>query len=273
MKNNVDSSKINKSPAFVENQNARYGELLTRAGLNEKEALIFNALLEKGEMRAGEIISLVNLKRGDTYNHIYSLQQKGLIEEDATGGWKRFRLEHPSKIEEFVENRSKELTEAKKELSAVIPGILSTYNLTYHKPGVKVFEGEEAIDKVLSDSLSSNTEIYEYLDPSQVDAILEAPNKKYVKKRIEAKLVKKLLVPDTPFSKKRYGGKSSKYTQIRALDFPIHNFQTIMQIYDNKISYLTLTEEKMIAVIIEDPYIYKMHKSLFEVSWSSAEAI
>ena len=42
-----------------------------------------------------------------------------------------------------------------------------------------------------------------------------------------------------------------------------------MQIYDNKISYLTLSDKEMIGVIIEDKYIYKMHKDLFEYMWKN----
>ncbi|OQA52264.1 MAG: Sugar-specific transcriptional regulator TrmB [candidate division WS2 bacterium ADurb.Bin280] len=257
----------------ITEKNTRYLDLLKRSGLGEKEALIVEALLENGEMGAGEIIRRVNLKRGDTYNHIYSLKNKGIIEESSTKGWKRFRLEHPSRIEEYIENRSKELEGAKKELSAVLPAILSTYNLSYHKPGVKVFEGEEAIERVMSDSLTSRTPIYEYLDPSEVDEILDKTNKKYVLKRLDAKIAKKLLVPNTTFSINRYKGRSNELTKIRFLDFEMAKFQTVMQIYDGKISYLTLSPDSVIGVIIEDPYIYKMHKTLFDVSWEAAKEL
>jgi len=266
-------SDLQNSKLKIQNSFSRYLELLKRSGLSEKEALIVEALLENGEMGAGEIIRSVNLKRGDTYNHIYSLKQKGIVEESSTKGWKRFRLEHPSKIEEYIENRSKELEGAKKELSAVLPSLLSTYNLSYHKPGVKVFEGEDAIEKVMSDSLASKTPIYEYLDPSQVDEVLDKTNKKYVTKRHNLKIVKKLLVPNTPFSINRYKGKGGELTKIRFLDFPMAKFQTVMQIYDGKISYLTLSQESVIGVIIEDPYIYKMHKALFDVSWEAAREL
>lgn len=267
----TENSDHTKAPNRVESW--RYLSLLERSGLSDKEAAIFEALLEKGELGAGEIIRFVNLKRGDTYNHIYSLKQKGLIEETSQNGRKRFRLEHPSKIEEYLEKRSRELTEATKELQAVMPGILSTYNLSYHKPGVKVFEGEEAIERVMSDSLTSQTEIYEYLDPSEVDKYLEKANKKYVAKRQNLKIEKKILVPDTPFSRERYAGNGSPYTKVKMLEYPISRFNTVMQIYDNKISYMTLTGESTIGVIIEDPNIYKMHKALFEVNWNMAKEI
>ena len=46
-----------------------------------------------------------------------------------------------------------------------------------------------------------------------------------------------------------------------------------MQIYDGKISYISLSEGQMIGTIIEDQAIYKMHKALFDFTWSRAENI
>lgn len=267
-----DGVKPNEeSQAKKSDQNWRYLLLLKQAGLDEKEALVFEILLDKGELGAGDIIRFANLKRGDAYNHIYSLKQKGLIAQRSVRGRMKFSLEHPSLIEGYLEKRSSDVKEAEKGLQAAMPAILSTYNLSYHKPGVKVFEGEEAIQRIMSDSLTSKTEIYEYLDPSEVDKYLLQANRKYVAKRIERKIVKKMIVPDTNFSKERYMALSSKYTHVKLLSFPISNFQTVMQIYDNKVSYLTLSGSSIIGVIIEDPYIFKMHKSLFEVSFIQAK--
>jgi hypothetical protein len=50
-------------------------------------------------------------------------------------------------------------------------------------------------------------------------------------------------------------------------------FQSIMNIYDGKIAYITLRPEKMIGVIIADQYIYEMHRYLFEYLWGAAEKI
>jgi len=269
MKNDQKNQNQTEKPNELE----RYKELLSDAGLSEKEVLIYNYLLENNASGAGDIIRSVNLKRGDAYNHIYSLLQKGLISKRTINGRMKFSLEPPINLDSYIESRSRAIVEAQKGLQAVMPTLLSTYNLSYHKPGVKVFEGEDAINKVLSDSLSSRTEICEYLDPSEVDTFLEKPNKKYIAKRLENKIIKKILVPDTPFTKERYKGKTNRYSQISTLNFQMPKFQTVMQIYDNKISYLTLTEGNMIGVIIEDPFIYKMHKALFEVSWSSANRI
>jgi hypothetical protein len=53
------------------------------------------------------------------------------------------------------------------------------------------------------------------------------------------------------------------------------HFQSVMQIYDNKVSYITLTDDYLVGIIITDQYIADTHKYLFESLWelSSGEVI
>jgi hypothetical protein len=59
---------------------------------------------------------------------------------------------------------------------------------------------------------------------------------------------------------------------MKFIDHKLYPFNSVMQIYDGKISYITLSKTSKIGVIIEDKNIYQMHKSLFEYIWSKAEA-
>lgn len=254
-------------------KNSRYIELLQRSGLSEKEALIVEALLENGEMGAGEIIRSVNLKRGDTYNHIYSLQQKGIVEESSAGGWKRFRLEHPSKIEEYIENRSKELEGAKKELSAVLPSLLSTYNLSYHKPGVKVFEGEDAIKKVLEDTLKAKSEILAFIDLESIEKFIPEISRRYGKERNKLKKWKYNLVFDSKFNQEFLKAHSRDYTEDRMIDYILNQAGVSLHIYDDTASFMTLKSEVKIGIIIDDPLIVNLLRGIFKASWEIAKPI
>jgi sugar-specific transcriptional regulator TrmB len=79
--------------------------ILKNIGLSDGEVKIYNTLLEQGELSAGAIIKASGLKRGDCYNKIYALKKKGLIEEFAKNKKKYFMLEHPNKIEEYINTR------------------------------------------------------------------------------------------------------------------------------------------------------------------------
>jgi hypothetical protein len=122
--------------------------------------------------------------------------------------------------------------------------------------------------RVLEDSLTSKTEIYSYADIEAIQKYIPTVNKKYVKKRNDLKLKKKGIALDTPFTRKFLKDYYPGITETKLIDTKdAPDFQTVMQIYDGKISYLTLSEKKKMGVIIEDRHIYNMHKYLFEYLW------
>jgi len=61
-------------------------------------------------------------------------------------------------------------------------------------------------------------------------------------------------------------------TDTRFIDGKLYSFHAVMQIYDSKISYITLSDKSIIGVIIADQTIYQMHKSIFEYTWSTAKS-
>ena len=78
---------------------------------------------------------------------------------------------------------------------------------------------------------------------------------------------------DTPFARDFLKDYHKQTTDIRLIKQDSSPFHSVMQIYDNKISYITLSDKEMIGVIIEDPHIFEMHKYLFEYSWDKAESL
>jgi hypothetical protein len=106
----------------------------------------------------------------------------------------------------------------------------------------------------------------------EVEKHISNINKEYVKKRQKFGIKKRIIVPDSEFNRKflkDYAKDVTDFKMVSHKDLPA--FKTVMQIYDNKVSYLTLTEDFMIGIIIEDPNIYKMHKYLFEHLWNITE--
>ncbi len=247
-------------------------EILKRIGLSDAELLIYEALLNYGELSAGQIIEKTKLKRGDSYNKIYDLIKKGLVEEFNKGKIKGFRLEHPNKVQEYIEKRENELEATRREVAAIMPNLVSTFNLAYHKPGVKYFEGMDGLKNLMHDSLKAQTEILSYVDLEAVSKIIPDLNQWYVKQRAKRGVGKRIIVTDSIKNREFFDKLAKEVTDVRYLSFRLPNFQTVMQIYDNKVTYQTLKENAMIGVVIEDSSISSMHKGLFEFTWSMAEA-
>jgi HTH-type transcriptional regulator, sugar sensing transcriptional regulator len=244
-----------------------YEQTLTAAGLEPDQALIYETLLHAGPMKAGDISFKSGIKRGLTYKILDELTSLGLVSK-AEAKVAVFEPTHPAKLKEFSEKQEAKIRTAQLALDGIIGQLVSDYNLSLGKPGVRFYEGKEGIKKVLEDNLDSKTEIYGYFDVAAIMKYIPDINLEYVKKRERRNLKKRGIYLDTPDNRKYLQGYHTSITSNRFLSAESLPFESIMQIYDGKISYVTLRPDKMFGVIINDQLIYNMHKILFEALWS-----
>lgn len=247
--------------------------LFTQLGLNQNEAIVYEYLLRTGESLAGDIIEKTPLKRGVVYNILDDLVEKDLILEKRklSKGKKvaHFSPNHPEKLREYIKNQESRLNTAKNALEANFSDILSNFSLISGKPGVRYFEGDKGIKKVLWDSLKSKTPIYTYANMDTVFKYIHKLNEEYATERDRLDIKKKtIVVIENPKSAQRLANYHKKTTQTKFISQELYKFKAVMEIYDNKISYITLSEKQKIGVIIEDKDIYEMHKQLFDFMWS-----
>lgn len=258
-----------------------YKDLFTQLGLSTNEAIVYEYLLKNGSSPAGAIIKKTPLKRGVIYNALEDLARKDLIIQSRQKSANKkgaskiayFAPNHPQKLGEYVESEKIRLEKVQKTLDLNLPAIVSDFSLVSGKPGVKFYEGIEGIKKVLADSLTAKSTIYSYADLEAVITHIDKINKSYVKKRDKLKLKKKVIFIDSPFAQKYLKDYHRETTYMKFIDHKLYPFNSVMQIYDDKISYITLSDKSKIGVIIEDKNIYQMHKSVFEYVWSKAESL
>jgi sugar-specific transcriptional regulator TrmB len=249
-----------------------YEPLLQQLGMSKNEAVVYEALLSLGKATAGELLRKVPLKRGNLYNVLYSLRDRGLIIERKEEKKKLFEILHPQELEAVLEKQRRSLQHAEEGLHAALPFLVSSWRLALHKPNVQFFEGEEGMRRVLEDSLEAHDEILQYSDPETIDRYIPKVNKAYMRQRIQRGIKKRLLVPATVRSERftERGPSYAKLTEIRMLEGVTTLFETVTLIYGEKISYLTLHPQAMVGIIIEDERITKSSRALFEYLWETA---
>lgn len=250
-----------------------YEQFLTQIGLTKEQSLIYEALLKNGYLTAGKIAHSINVKRGLVYKNLDELVELGLIEKkDKPGEVARFSPLHPDGLKKIIDEKNKKINIAKNSLESVFGQMLSEYNLLSGKPNVRFYEGKEGMREVLDDSLYSKTEIYSFADLETIEKFIPDVNKDYVAKRKKFDIKKRGILPDTPFNREVLSKYDMDVTDAKLVKLNVPIFETIMQIYDNKISYLTLREAHMVGIIIEDEHIYLMHKNYFEHLWNITPA-
>ena len=114
-------------------------------GLNEKESVLYLALLAVDNSSVLDLSKKTGLNRSTTYVILESLSKKGLVSETTVGKKTHYQAEPPERLETYVEQRKILLEEQAKKLKDIIPQIKSVQRESGEKPVVKYFEGREGI--------------------------------------------------------------------------------------------------------------------------------
>lgn len=253
-----------------------FEQVLTQAGLTENQSLIYEILIKNGSLSAGAVYKKTPLKRGLVYKILDELTDLKLVEKkEEPQKVAFFSPAHPLKIKELAKEREEKAQDAQRALEGVLPKIISDFNLTIGKPGVRFFEGLDGIKQALEDTLVNNKEkqIFSYSDAAGYATYLKdwdlgyyAPRKK------QSGIKEQMIIPNTPKGMAHmYGYPALKETEIIFIDHKAYPFATDINIYDGKVSFVTFSEKAHIGVIVENPEICQTMLSAFNIAWSLAK--
>lgn len=245
-----------------------YEQSLTQAGLSKDQAAVYELLIARGTSSARDLHTYSSLSRPLVYKVLDELAALELVEKhEAPKKVALFSAAHPLKLKDVVEKRISAARDAHTALEGVVGQLTSAFNLVSGKPGVRFFEGQEGIRECLNDALTSHTDIYSYVDIAEVERVIPDISREFAKARQKRGLKKKNIGVDTPENRQEIEGYYTAVTEERLIPWSAPKFGVVMQIYDGKVSYFTL-HTPMIGIIIADPHIYEMHRSLFEQTWN-----
>jgi sugar-specific transcriptional regulator TrmB len=259
-----------------------YTQDIANTGLSREQAIVYEVLLKLGESTASAIARAIpgdiSLSRPLVYKILEELIQLNLAHKsDEEGKVATFGPKHPVAISKVIERERERIQMVKKQFIPTSGALASLFNLHVGKPGVQFYEGEDGVWEVLLDSLTASEEILTYADLEAIAKYIPALNAEYSTMREEQGLKKRGLVIDSPEARTFLGSYDGAVTNTKLINATegVPDFQTIMQIYDNKVSYLTLTDEYLVGIIITDQYIARTHRYLFESLWeqSSGEVV
>jgi sugar-specific transcriptional regulator TrmB len=252
-----------------------FQDQLQKFGLTKTQSAVMDGLLEYGETKASAVAKIANHPRGVAYKALEELLVLNLVEKiEQEKGVTKWRATHPRNLEKIFEHKEIELNQNKKTFADTLPSLISSYNITLNKPGIKFYEGEEGIQKILDDTLTSQTEILLFINTNamQEEEKFKAINAEYKRKR-KNKGIKKRIIRTGKKPEMSFGTADDKYsaiTEIRYLNDVLDSFKSDIQIYDGKISYQLFNKDSTISILIEDKNIYEMNKAWFESLWKIA---
>ncbi len=257
-----------KQRAYSRGMETTHISALQATGLTRDQAAVYETLVKNGPLPAREAAHKAGLGRTLGYAVLEQLIAEGLVtKESEKTAVALFSAAHPSVLSSRVILQQKVLEQAGATIEGILPELSSLYNLATGKPGVQFFEGLAGIKKVLEDTLTAKEVIYTYADLEMIEKHIGDINREYSRKREKLGILKKGLLLDTKEARFLLEGYHTKVTNTKLIPASTAPFKTVMQIYDGKISYFTLGVDQLIGVIITDPHIYLMHKTIFERLW------
>ena len=239
-------------------------EKLERAGLTEKEANVYLAVLELGEATIAQITKKSRVKRSTVYEMLELLKKKKLVSQVHRGKRPIFIGENPQKIIGILE-------ESKKEMENTMPELLSIMNILDRKPKIRYFDGIEGVREVFEDTLRyPDQEIltwfpYPYINLGE-DYFLD----RYMPERAKRKIWARAIVPDTEANRAFSKGETERIitrTKFISGDY-FQKFDIEMKLY-GKAKFGIISYKEDLGIIIESQKIYDGMKAIFEGMWNN----
>jgi HTH-type transcriptional regulator, sugar sensing transcriptional regulator len=232
--------------------------ILNQFGLSDKESDVYLSLLELGISGVNDIANKANIKRTTVYDILSSLTKFGLVSQTQKGKKRFFYAEEPERF-------NKLLQEKQSRFSEILPILKSLHNTSGVKPKIRYYEGITGLKTVYNDCLNYNDVILAFASEKIFEKLGKDFFDDYSKKKKLRGIASRTILASTKKTKE-YLETSKKYLrEIKIIDPKKIPFTIEMNIYANKISFISFKEE--MAIIIESNEIANNMRLLFELAW------
>jgi len=238
-------------------------------GLKDEEARIYLAVLELGGTFVSAIAKKAKVHRVNSYKILEDLVQKGLVSRFNKNGIQCFAVESPKIL---VQQQEEKLKQARR----ILPELLSMTNSLAYKPKIQYYEGAEGVKNIFEDTLSAQKEMVGYTNLAKIPLIIsESYLKEYARRKIEKRIKTRML---SPLSKsglnhlKKYYPKDfdSELVEIFFINPDQFPFEYEINIYENRVSLISLNPQELMGMIIESPLYAKTQRAAFNLAWLGA---
>jgi len=247
-------------------------QILTSAGLSDKQSQVYLALLQLGTATALLIAKKAEIKRPTTYIVLDELVELGLVSIMRTQNTTHYTAVNPRRILNDIRRKERIVNDA-------LPELLALYKDNTDKPSIEVFEGENGMKNIYMDiiaTLKRGKEVCFFGFPynsSFYNDILESWMKETKSKRHK---VREILPEsdDKRLSKYIAMRKKNKNQQFQTKILS-KNYGAVLNdnaIVENKL-ILFSTSQNPYALVIQNKDIANSYRAIFEVLWEKAQAL
>ncbi len=243
---------------------------LVQLGFNASESAVYIASLELGSQPASVIAKKAKLKRGQTYNILSQLKDRGIIQEFTKDGVRHFVGQSPSTLLSMISVREEELAVQKQKLLQLVPILEKLRNPLIVQPKVRFYQGIQGLKEVYNDTIRDPGQIiyavcdFEHTFPAEHSKELHDWLWKYTDRRAAENVWLHGIVNKSKDSDLAYKWRRKQKRKMKMLKDVYLPVELI--VYGDKVALIS-TKEDMVGVIIEDKPIAEMLRNVHRAIW------
>lgn len=254
----------------MKNDNSQIKLTLQNFGFSEKEADVYVGLLELGKGTVTEISRKAGINRTTGYDILNSLSIKGVISVSGKEPKQEYVAEPPEAITNYLKKELEKLSEHIKKSEEIVPDLTLLHSLK-NRPKIRFYEGNEGLQHVYEDTLTSSETIRAYASVEDVHAALPNYFPEYFKRRAKKNIFIRAIFPHTKGAEKLILHNVAEKREALLVPSDTFNFSPEINFYDNKV--MIADWRGKLGIIIESEEIADAMKKTFELAWIGAKSL
>ncbi len=244
--------------------------VLQSVGLDDKQSQLYVAGLQLGTAPASDYAKATGLNRITSYNLLEDMVHRGYFTVVRKVRAKWYAPVSP----EYIALEARKNVQA---LERALPELRSLQSAKYRKPHVRFFEGWEGVRHVYEDTLTAETEIFNFANSAVVRQFWPNYDEEYVSERVKTGIRLRGIAPDDAAGRKVHGEDEEKLREIRLVPAADFDFRNEINIYDHKVAICSFDsglkgDKDMFGVIIESKEVAETQRQIFEMAWRYASS-
>lgn len=243
--------------------NMKQKELFQRMGLDEKQSVIYLALLGNGTMSISDIARRTGFHRPTIYQTLAGMLNSGLVEQTMSGKQRRYRAAPPEHLEAMLE-------ETREAFHGALPELHTLARAASDRMVVRTLSGKSGLRAVFEDLLrksKSGDIFYRYSSPkdlARADRYLPA---NYRTERDRKHLERFVITGAATAKQKR--PRLERALRIVPPEIDPFAYDATQLIYRDTVAFVDYSTET--AIIIESPTIAALQRSIFKLLYDRLE--
>lgn len=252
-------------------------EKLLQIGFGKLEANVYLELLKIGPQAVSVIAKRAGLIRTTTYSTLKMLEKKGVVSSFKNKCVKFFVANDPNTLVGYLDRKCQTMDYYRSQLLSVIPKLRSlAESYIFKRPVVRYFEGADGLEHVMYDSLSTIGDFCAVVAPNKWkksnmrELLFDSTDFRIEQGRI----AKKIIAPNNNESKEffeQYLKRVGRDSKVVFISPNSKLFLNEINIYNHKITILSLKPTEEYGVVIESAEIAASFKALFEFAYGNVK--